>query len=63
MTQCPKLVVMDLLGTLVEHDRAVKGSLAAAFQAHGETIDEDVASIAIGSVSYTHLTLPTILLV
>ena len=48
LTQCPKLVVMDLLGTLVEHDRAVKGALAAAFQAHGETIDEDVASIAIG---------------
>lgn len=48
LTHCPKLVVMDLLGTLVEHDRAVRGALAAAFQAHGETIDEDVASIAIG---------------
>lgn len=45
---CPKLVVMDLLGTLVEHDGAVRGALAAAFQAHGEKVDLDVASMAIG---------------
>ena len=44
----PKLVVMDLLGVFVEHDDAVRSALAAAFQAHGERVDPDVAGMAIG---------------
>ena len=44
----PELVILDLLGVLVEHDQALRGALAAAFAAHGEKIDDDVASMAIG---------------
>ena len=39
---------MDLFGALVEHDEAIRGALAAAFQAHGERVDLDVASMAVG---------------
>ena len=39
---------MDLLGAFVEHDEAVRSALAAAFQAHGERVDPDVAGMAIG---------------
>jgi len=45
---CPSLVVMDLLGVFVEHDEAVRSALAAAFQAHGERVDPDIAGMAIG---------------
>lgn len=44
----PTLVVMDLLGVFVEHDGAVRSALAAAFQAHGERVDPDIAGMAIG---------------
>jgi beta-phosphoglucomutase-like phosphatase (HAD superfamily) len=44
----PRLIMLDLLGTMVEHDDAVRSALAASFQAHGERIDTDVASMAIG---------------
>ena len=44
----PRLIMLDLLGTMVEHDDAVRSALAASFQAHGERIDADVASMAIG---------------
>ena len=39
--EAPQLVVMDLLGVFMENDQAVKGAIAAAFQAHGERVDED----------------------
>lgn len=44
----PKLVVMDLFGAMVEYDEAIRGALAAAFQAHGEHVDAEVASMALG---------------
>ena len=44
----PRLVVMDLLGVFVEHDETVRRALAAAFSAHGEHVDEEVAAMAIG---------------
>ena len=46
--EAPQLVVMDLLGVFMENDHAVKGAIAAAFQAHGERVDEDLAATAIG---------------
>ena len=46
--EAPQLVVMDLLGVFIENDHAVKGAIAAAFQAHGERVDEDLAATAIG---------------
>ena len=39
--EAPQLVVMDLLGVFMQNDHAVKGAIAAAFQAHGERVDED----------------------
>ena len=45
---CPKLVVLDLLGTVLEHDHAFQSALAASFQAHGERVDQDTASLALG---------------
>ena len=35
-------------GVFMENDHAVKGAIAAAFQAHGERVDEDLAATAIG---------------
>lgn len=46
--EAPQLVVMDLLGVFMENDHAVKGAIAAAFQTHGERVDEDLAATAIG---------------
>ena len=34
--EAPQLVVMDLLGVFMENDHAVKGAIAASFQAHGQ---------------------------
>lgn len=47
--EAPQLVVMDLLGVFMENDHAVKGAIAAAFQAHGERVDEDLAAPPSGS--------------
>ena len=47
----PTLVVIDLLGVFVEHDGAVRSAFAAAFQAHGERVDPDIAGMAIGHPS------------
>lgn len=44
----PRLLVLDVLGTLVDHDDAVRRALAAAFQAHGEHVDPDVAGMCLG---------------
>jgi len=44
----PHLVVLDLFGTLVEYHHAMRGALAAAFQAHGERVDLDLAGMAVG---------------
>ena len=44
----PSLVVLDLFGTLVEYNHAIRGALAAAFQAHGERVDVDLAGMAVG---------------
>lgn len=46
--EAPQMVVMDLLGVFMDNDHAVKGAIAAAFQAHGERVDEDLAATAIG---------------
>ena len=46
--EAPQMVVMDLLGVFMENDHAVKGAIAAAFQDHGERVDEDLAATAIG---------------
>ena len=42
--EAPQVVVMDLVGVFMENDHAVKGAIAAAFQAHGERVDEDLAA-------------------
>ena len=47
-SDAPRLVVMDSLGVFVEHDETVRSALAAAFSAHGERVDEEVAAMAIG---------------
>lgn len=44
----PRLVILDMLGALVAHDDSVRGAISAAFQAHGESVDPEVAGMALG---------------
>ncbi|MDA0729345.1 MAG: hypothetical protein O3B70_05890 [Bacteroidetes bacterium] len=44
----PRLVILDMLGALVAHDDSVRGAISAAFQAHGESVDPELASMALG---------------
>ena len=46
--EAPQLVVMDLLGVFMENNDSVKAAIAAAFQAHGVRIDEDLAASSLG---------------
>lgn len=46
--EAPQLVVMDLLGVFMENNDSVKAAIAAAFQAHGVRIDEDLATSSLG---------------